>query len=315
MEVNINPWLSENLRTKKVAQIQEGYEKKKTALVDRLKLQQDVVGKAIDYYQKERDYKKDLLKMALDEKNKELDYETGIIGEYQFYVEQEKAMGRSPMSFNEYQTLDANRKAKAAAAGLLPAQLQTALDRVSDDYRQDPIVKQYTTALPGYQFMTSIKSNTTNPADDIGMIYAFAKIMDPESVVREGEYATVQRYAQSWGESFGFDAMRIFSNTKFLTSEALNNMKATAGAKMKALTISHNSAKKVFEQRISNLQTGKIGTELPEYGKPEFSLDIANTPEEKSAVLDKIIMKTESIEENPTGFFDSLLDMFLLKKI
>jgi hypothetical protein len=29
------------------------------------------------------------------------------------------------------------------------------------------------------------------------MVYAFAKIMDPESVVREGEYETVKKYSQS----------------------------------------------------------------------------------------------------------------------
>lgn len=44
-------------------------------------------------------------------------YGTGSIGEYNFYAEQEKAAGRTPMGWNEYQTLDANRKAKIAKAG------------------------------------------------------------------------------------------------------------------------------------------------------------------------------------------------------
>lgn len=193
------------------------------------------------------------------------DYGAGVVGEYNFYATQERAAGREPVSFNEYQNLDANRKAKIQAAGLNQNQLQSALDRVSDDYRQDPIVKQYTTALPGWQFMASIKPETTNPADDIGMIYAFAKIMDPESVVREGEYATVQKYAQSWAETFGFNAARIFSNTKFLTSQALKNMQATAGAKMNALTIAHDSARGTYEQRIDDLKSGKTAGGLPVY--------------------------------------------------
>lgn len=42
----------------------------------------------------------------------------GIIGEYQFYAENERQAGRVPLSFNDYQTLDANRKASIARAGV-----------------------------------------------------------------------------------------------------------------------------------------------------------------------------------------------------
>lgn len=37
-------------------------------------------------------------------------YGTGTIGEYNYYVKTEKDAGRTPMSFNDYQTMDANRK-------------------------------------------------------------------------------------------------------------------------------------------------------------------------------------------------------------
>ena len=33
--------------------------------------------------------------------------------------------------------------------------------------------------------------------DDQALIYTFAKVMDPNSVVRESEYQTVQDYSQS----------------------------------------------------------------------------------------------------------------------
>lgn len=200
------------------------------------------------------------------------------------------------------------------------AQLQVSIDRVSDDYRQDPVVKQYTTAGPGWSFMSSIKSDTKNPADDIGMIYAFAKIMDPESVVREGEYATVQKYAQQWAASFGFNAARIFSNTKFLTARALDNMKATAKGKFDALKRAHDSAKTTYDQRISDLRAGKTAGGLPDYNFDAPNLDVAITDKEKTMALDKIIGTVEttvndmSVEKNPQGFFSSLLNMFGLKK-
>jgi len=37
-------------------------------------------------------------------------YGSGAIGEYNFYAAQEKSAGRTPVSFNEYQDIDANRK-------------------------------------------------------------------------------------------------------------------------------------------------------------------------------------------------------------
>lgn len=208
--------------------------------------------------------------------------------------------------------------------GLTDSQLQGAIDRVTDDSRQDPITKQYTTALPAFNTLGAIKSSTTNPADDIGAIYAFAKIMDPESVVREGEYATIQKYAQSWAESFGFDAARIFSNTKFLTTEALKNMKTTAGTKMNALKSAYQVSQKGYQQRIDDLKAGKIGTTLPDYGSPVFdlgsSLPPANTTEEKEKVVDDLIKNNSSpakvpdVQEDPPSFFESFLSVFGLRK-
>jgi hypothetical protein len=40
-------------------------------------------------------------------------YPSGIIGEYLFYADQVKASGKQPLDFNSYQTMDANRKARA----------------------------------------------------------------------------------------------------------------------------------------------------------------------------------------------------------
>jgi hypothetical protein len=74
--------------------------------------------------------------------------------------------------------------------------------------------------------------------------------MDPNSVVREGEYATVAKYAQSWADNFGFKVKRIFSNEKFLTTEAINNMKATLKSKYNA---SEKNYKNVYNQYVEGV--------------------------------------------------------------
>jgi hypothetical protein len=90
---------------------------------------------------------------------------------------------------------------------------------------------------------------------------AFAKAMDPDSVVREGEYATVQKYAQSWAESFGFNAARIFSNTTFLTPQARANMKATIRQRYQAGLGQYNNVRKSFGDRINKITRKGDGLE------------------------------------------------------
>lgn len=55
---------------------------------------------------------------------------TGVVGEYLYYKRQAAASGQQPVDFNTYQTIDANRKAKANATagdmGSLPAGFQAA---------------------------------------------------------------------------------------------------------------------------------------------------------------------------------------------
>ena len=44
-----------------------------------------------------------------------------------------------------------------------------------------------------------------------GIISDYAKALDPDSVVREGEYATVARYAQNLGEKVLSEIKQAFS--------------------------------------------------------------------------------------------------------
>lgn len=55
-------------------------------------------------------------------------------------------------------------------------------------YRQNPSVQAYESILPIFRAAQTAADNT---AGDQNMVYAFAKVMDPGSVVREGEQASV----------------------------------------------------------------------------------------------------------------------------
>jgi hypothetical protein len=164
------------------------------------------------------------------------------------------------------------------ANGLTANQIQSSLDRINDDFRMDPAVQQYTQAAAGWDTLAKINPEKATSADDISAIYAFAKIMDPGSVVREGEYATVQKYAQSWAESFGFNAARIFSNTKFLSPQSVKNLQAAAKSKAASLENAYNSSRKTFEQRQNDILNGKIASGLPNYGYQTSLNESSNLP-------------------------------------
>jgi hypothetical protein len=190
---------------------------------------------------------------------------TGIVGEYNFYVADSKKRGLSPMSFNEYQDMDANRKKSIAAAanasGYSPATL-TKITQKAGQFDNEPSVRSYQVVAEGKSFLDSIDDNTKNPADQQGVIYAFAKIMDPNSVVREGEYNTVQKYAQSWASTFGFNASRIFSNTPFLSAEAIKNMKKTITAKVAASEKSYKNIYNEYDRIINKISGGNDGKDF-----------------------------------------------------
>ena len=73
MAINENPWLSEAERSKRVQLSAAKFKAKKNALIDRLKLEQDVVAQAVDYYEKDREFKRQTTKDALKQKNIEMD--------------------------------------------------------------------------------------------------------------------------------------------------------------------------------------------------------------------------------------------------
>lgn len=62
--------------------------------------------------------------------------------------------------------------------------------KLRQEFADLPEVKKFKQAAPAYQAVVeAAKSN--NPQADINLIYGLAKLYDPESVVREGEYGTI----------------------------------------------------------------------------------------------------------------------------
>lgn len=174
------------------------------------------------------------------------------VGSFEDYVR--RAYGANPTA---EQIVDARRKYQgqdgSADGGTLPPRVQQRVDAKGKEFNAQPVVKRVQLMAEAVQFADSLSPTTTNPADDQALIYAFAKAMDPESVVREGEYATVQKYAQSWATTYGFNAARIFSNTPFLTPQARENMKTTIRAKYQSVLPSYRNVRRNYVAQVDGI--------------------------------------------------------------
>lgn len=108
---------------------------------------------------------------------------------------------------------------------MLPPALQTRVDKYSLDYENEPTVKEFSVVKAGSDYINELaKKAKPDATDGQAAIYAFAKAMDPNSVVREGEYATVQKYAQTWKDTLGINVNRVLGQNELLTQEAVKNM-------------------------------------------------------------------------------------------
>lgn len=151
----------------------------------------------------------------------------------------------------------------------VPIKLRPSVEKITGAWDNEAVVKRYSALAEGAAFLDSINPNTKNSSENIGAVYAFAKAMDPDSVVREGEYATVEKYAQSLAESYGLQIQRFYNNTNFLTAEAITNMKSTLRMKYNIQLSAYNSLLTEYGRRINGV-TGKTnGTEfLHDYSIP-----------------------------------------------
>ena len=77
-DITDNPWLTSSLQDGKVKNLKDRYDRKKEALIDRLKLKGDLIGKAIDVYQAERKFQQDNLFKALDLRKQEIERQKGF---------------------------------------------------------------------------------------------------------------------------------------------------------------------------------------------------------------------------------------------
>jgi hypothetical protein len=184
---------------------------------------------------------------------------TGIVGEYLYYKRQAELAGQTPLSFDDYQTRDANRRVSIAAAGSgLSNQTLTRVQSISNQFDGEQIVKDYNNVATQVSYIQNLGKT---PTEDIARIYAFAKVMDPNSVVREGEYKTVQDYSTALMQRYGLNVKRVFTNSGFLTDEARNFMNTTLTKRLNTQYQTYKNVADEYARRINKITGANDGAD------------------------------------------------------
>lgn len=104
--------------------------------------------------------------------------------------------------------------------------------KLRKEYQSQTNVKKFDDAIGPYQSMLTSAATDTATAD-IDMVYGLATILDPESVVREGEFATI-RAAQSIPDRFKGEIQYLFEGKGRLSPEAREKLMEIAANRVES---------------------------------------------------------------------------------
>ena len=107
-----------------------------------------------------------------------------------------------------------------------------------------PEVKKYKAAIPAYKAIEEA-AKSRNPQADINLIYGLAKLYDPDSVVREGEYATIAN-SQAIPEWLKGQAQALIGGGK-LTDETKRQVLQQARIRFDTFRSEYDGAKTSFD--------------------------------------------------------------------
>lgn len=188
---------------------------------------------------------------------------TGIVGEYLKYKRDAIKANNPYISFNEFQNVDANRKAKATAAtstGLDNATL-TKVESIAKGFDSHKIVQNYNEVQNKFGSIQGIIDLGVGGPGDLALVYDFMKALDPASVVRETEYAVAAKSGNifsSWAAKFnGY----LKEEGGFLPENVKQSFKKIMKVKLDTVGGQYNNLKNEYARRINKITGRKDGNE------------------------------------------------------
>ena len=230
---------------------------------------------------------------------------SGIVAEYNYYKRDMQSRGYTPVSFNEYQTQDANRKISISKAGVegtgLNTTQQAVVNSIINKYTASPAIKALDKVSVLRGVVENIRQDPSDPAGQLSLIYSFIKGLDTDSAVKEGEIDLVKSINSYLGNfKLAFD--RVTTGKPISATVALQ----IADESEKLIKVVEDTA---LAKRKQYAAQAKInGTQVSEAWKNfEQQLDMENTsPAEDESVNES---RVTAIGTNNPAVRDTILNL------
>lgn len=197
----------------------------------------------------------------------------------------------------------------------------------ANQFGTSDIVNKYNNIIAASNLISGVDPYTDNPAEHQAVIYNFAKALDPDSVVREGEYATVKKYSQSLINKYGGEIRQAIKGTGFLSPGAIQAIQQATDNRIKAYEPQYLNLRAQTAQRINTLagkpvadqvlldyEQGYVGNQTPQSGGTDFSyladkIRISgNTAYLSRAEWDNVVDKDALLAEAAADGYELLID-------
>lgn len=187
----------------------------------------------------------------------------------------------------------------------LPVSIQGKLITEAGKFDSSDIVKKYNATVDSLNIVNSIDPNSQNPADHQTIVYSFAKSLDPESVVREGEYATIAKYAQSMVSRYQKEITNAINGTGFLSAKAISDIKSTMNNNYTARKPQYDSLRVQTANKIDSIAGQPVADELLIDFSQGFTPPETETPED---LFDSVISETPESSNWAVNYFRELFN-------
>lgn len=263
LEINDNPWVSEGLRQKQVQKVGDKYELKENTLSNQQKLYESLYEEGLAQAKfvatgiwDDRNKLLDLAQKREESLSKLItpDYDLREVDGSLYRVD--KKTGKSELLIRGTPT---RGDGKGGIYDQFDFRTANAILSEANKFETSDIVKRYNAVIDATNVVNSFNPNTKNPADHQALVYTFAKALDPDSVVREGEYATIKRYAQGLLDRYKGEINQAINGTGFLSSKAIADIQSTINNLQKSRSSQYQNAYNSTARTIDNI-SGKTGS-------------------------------------------------------
>ena len=154
----------------------------------------------------------------------------------------------------------------------LSESVQKRVDSYSDDYSKNVNVQSAFKFAPLLRQYDKIKVSDLSSSQRQGIISDYAKALDPDSVVREGEYATVAKYSSSFGEKTLSEINQFLSGNWTLSDAAAQKVIDAIKSRGKNYMEQEKNVRNQYIEKINRATGYKDGEDqiiYPDYATEE----------------------------------------------